>query len=241
MRYTGILLAIMIGMHLSAQNNFPYDTTSHQVTYRQSVRLMPKVNSADVYAAATAWFADSSKFTHYNAIAPLDTMKLKKPNKKKRATEEQYGNPRPLQMQDPAADKLQGLGVIRYYSSGGSIKLLYLKYDIGIEVTATAAILTVSNIRYYHFDAMSYKTAPIYNFSGGRPCDEVGTLESLISCQNFHEEFKKLALYCNKEIYGHIADLRTTLIRKKLVSDGRPPAVVTNKPAPKTKAMTKAR
>lgn len=232
------LMAIVAG--LQAQNTFPYDTVAHQVIYRQAIKLAPGAKTENVYAAATDWFADSARFTHYNAVAPLDTMQVKKPNKRKRATEEQYANTRPLQMQDPAADKMQGLGIIRYYSSGGSIKMLYLKYDISVEVTKATAVLTVSNIRYYHFDATSYKPAPIYNFSGGKPCEEVGTLESLISCQNFHDEFKKLAMYCNKEIYGHMADLRITLIKKKLVSDGRPPAVTTNKSAPKVKATAKA-
>ncbi|MBS1623866.1 MAG: hypothetical protein JST83_07595 [Bacteroidetes bacterium] len=241
MKYACLLLAILSPAgFLLAQNSFPYDTALHQVIYRQSIKLIPKVKMEDVYAAATAWFADSAHFTHYNAIAPLDTMQLKKPNKRKRAAEEQYANTRPLQMQDPAADKMQGLGVIRYYSSGGSIKLLYLKYDITVEVTSTAAILTVSNIRYYHFDAGSYKQAPIYNFSGGKPFEEVGTLESLIDCQHFNDEFKKLAVYCNKEIYGHIADLRTVLIKKRLAVDGRPPVVTTAKTTSKNKATTKA-
>lgn len=241
MRYSALLLAMIAGACcLHAQNTFPYDSATHQVVYRQSIKLLPGTKTADVYAAATVWFGDSARFTHYNVVAPLDTMKLKKPNKKKLAAEEQYGNPRPLQMQDPAADKMQGLGIIRYYSSGGSIRLLYLKYDIAVEVKPAAAVLTVSNIRYYHFDAGSYKPVSIYNFSGGKPCEDVGTIESLMACQHFDEEFKKLAIYCNREIYGHMADLRTTLVKKKLVGDGRPPVVTTAKPAPKPKAVTKA-
>lgn len=240
MRYSLLVALLACGVHLSAQNTFPYDSAAHHVVYRQSVKLAPGVKTSDVYAAITTWFADSSRFTHYNLVAPLDTMKLKKPNKKKIAVEEQYGNPRPLQMQDPAADKMQGMGVIRYYSSGGSLKLLYLKYDIGVEVKPAAAILTVSNIRYYHFDAGNYKQAPIYNFSGGKPCEDVGTIESLIDCQRFPEEMKKLAIYSNREIYGHVAGLRATLIKKKLAGDGRPPVVTTAKPTVKPKAMAKA-
>lgn len=241
MRYTALILAMIAdACCLHAQNNFPYDSATHQVVYRQSIRLLLGAKTSDVYAAATAWFGDSARFTHYNAIAPLDTMQLKKPNKKKIAAEEQYGNPRPLQMQDPAADKMQGMGVIRYYSSGGSIKMLYLKYDIGVEVKPAAVTLTVSNIRYYHFDAGTYKPVSIYNFSGGKPCEDVGTIESLIACQNFGEEFKKLANYCNREIYGHMADLRTTLIKKKLAGDGRPPVVTTAKPTAKPISVSKA-
>ncbi|MBS1619461.1 MAG: hypothetical protein JST76_13135, partial [Bacteroidetes bacterium] len=111
------LMALMAS--LQAQNTFPYDTVTHQVIYRQAIKLAAGAKTESVYAAATDWFADSARFTHYNAIAPLDTMQVKKPNKRKRAAEEQYANTRPLQMQDPAADKMQGLGIIRYYSSGG--------------------------------------------------------------------------------------------------------------------------
>ncbi len=240
MRYSLLVALVAYGVHLAAQNTFPYDSTAHQVIYRQSVKLAPGAKTGDVYAAINTWFGDSARFTHYNLVAPLDTMKLKKPNKKKIAVEEQYGNPRPLQMQDPAADKMQGMGIIRYYSSGGSLRLLYLKYDIGVEVKPAAAVVTISNMRYFHFDASSYKQAPIYNFSGGKPCEDVGTIESLMSCQHFAEEFKKLAIYCNREIYGHVADMRSALIKKKLAGDGRPPVVTTAKPGNKPKAMTKA-
>jgi hypothetical protein len=210
------------------------------VIYSQSFKLSPKVKSDDVYASALTWFSDPVKFTNKNADPPSDPEKDKK-NKRKIEAENQFENPRPLQIQDPAGGKVQAMGIIRYYSTANSIKLLYLKYDIEVKVDAAAATVTISNIRYYHYNASSYKQLPLYNFSGGKPCEEVGTLDYLIGCENFHEEFKTLAVYCNKLIYGHISDFKNILRQKKYLYEGGASAKAPVKAVTKTPAKTTAK
>lgn len=219
-----------------AQAKFPYDSVSHTVIYSRSFKLNPKVKTDDIYAAALKWFADSAQFTHRNADPPIDSVKAKK-NKRKKEAEEQFDNPRPLQMQDPEGRKASGMGIIRYYgNANNSIKLLYIKYDIAIKIEAGAAIISIVNIHYFHYHPTSYKQVALYNFSGGKPCEEVGTLESLIGCQNFREEFTNLALYCNKHIYAHMDDFKAMLKQKKYLYEASSSVAKTIvKPASKPK------
>lgn len=217
---TALIMTLLTTFSGYSQTKFPYDSVSHQVIYTESFRINPRVKTDDVYAAALTWFDYVSRFTHKNATAPLDTVTTRKPNKKKIEAEEQFANPRPLQMQDPAGGKIQGMGIIRYYSTANSIKLLYLKYDIGVKVEANSATVSVSNMHYFHYNPTSYKQVPLYNFSGGKPCEEVGAMESLIACENFHEEFKTLAAYCNKQIYGHISEFKSILRQKRYLYEG---------------------
>jgi hypothetical protein len=220
---TILIISLLVSVFAQAQTKFPYDSANHQIIYTQSFRLNPKVKSDDVYASALTWFSDPAKFTNQNADPPSDPEKDKK-NKRKIETEKQFENSRPLQIQDPAGSKVQAMG---------------LKYDIGVKVDAAAATVTISNIRYYHYNASSYKQVPLYNFSGGKPCEEVGTLDYLIDCENFHEEFKNLATYCNKQIYCHISDFKSILKQKKYLNEGSPaakaPAKTTTKAAPPKK------
>jgi hypothetical protein len=223
MKHTILLLLILSATaDVWAQAKFPYDSVRHTVIYTESFKLSSKVKTDEVYAAALKWFGDSAKFNHKNADPPIDTLKAKR-NKKKKEAEEQFNNPRPLQMQDPVGGRVQGMGIIRYFGSANStIKLLYVKYDIAVKVQAGLASIAIENIHYFHYHPTSYKQVALYNFSGGKPCEEVGTLESLIGCENFRDEFKNLALYCNKYIYGNMDDFKNMLKQKKYLLDQKP-------------------
>jgi len=236
MRHITILIFIQaIGACASAQAKFPFDSASHQVIYTRSFKLDAKVKKADVYAAALAWFGDPAGFTRKNADPPADTANAKK-NKRKAEAEAQFDNPRPLQMQDPISGKALGMGIIRYYGSmNNAIKLLYVKYDIMVEIKAGEATISVSNIHYFHYHPASYKQVPLYSFSGGRPCDEVGAIEALIGCQNFRDEFTNLTAYCNNVIYGQVDDFRKLLKQKKYLYD---PKAVSISPAKAKSAGT---
>jgi len=236
-----LITILTITCNAWAQAKFPYDSVSHTSVYTQSYRLNPKVKMEDVYASALDWLKDSVRFTHYNAEPPIDTIKAKK-NKRKAEAEAQFANPRPLQIQEPATNRALGMGIIRYYGSmNGSIKLLYIKYDIGIRIHDGQATITVSNIHYFHYHPASYKQVPLYNFSGGKPCDEVGTLETLIGCENFRDEFSNLALYCNKEIHAHMEHFLSMLKQKKYVYESKPGSPAAAKPAPKAEVKPAAK
>ena len=232
-----LLMMLHCTVDMWSQVKFPYDSASHTSVYTQSFRLNPKVKAEDVYEAALSWLSDSARFTHFNAEPPVDTIKAKK-NKRKAEAEAQFANPRPLQIQEPATNRALGMGIIRYYGSmTGPIKLLYIKYDIGVRIRDGQATITVSNIHYFHYHPVSYKQVPLYNFSGGRPCEEVGTLESLIQCESFRDEFANLATYCNKQIHGHIDHFLSMLKQKKYLYESKSATAAAAKPVPK--AQTK--
>jgi|GEM_PF-3308605 len=232
-----LIITLSATFTLTGQSSFPYDSVSHTVIYHQSYKLNAKAKIDDIYAAAHSWYDSAAKFTNVNAELPGDTALAKK-IKKRRAAEEQFANPRPLQMQEPVGHMLQGMGIIRYYSStNNSIKLLYIKYDITVRIIGDSASISASNIHYFHYQTASYKQVPIYNFTSGRPCEEVGTIETLISCGNFPDELASLAQYCNKVIYGQMGDFKNLLKQKKYLYD---PKAATTTPA-KAKAKTPAK
>lgn len=214
-----LLITISATAALHGQSTFPYDSVSHTLIYYQSHRLDTKVKTEDIYAASKAWFDDAARFTNKNADPPTDSVAASK-IKRKRAAELQFANPRPLQMQEPIGHMLQGMGIIRYFGSmNNAIKLLYIKYDITVRIKADSASISVSNIHYFHYLPSSYRQVPVYSFAGGRPCEEVGTMETLISCGNFRDEFTSLAQYCNKVIYGQMSDFKNLLKQKKYLYD----------------------
>jgi hypothetical protein len=230
-----LIITISVTASLFGQSSFPYDSVSHTLIYHQSFKLNPKVKTEDIYASSLAWFGEAARFTNKNADPPTDTAAISK-NKRRRAAEEQFANPRPLQMQEPVGHMAQGMGIIRYYGSmNNAIKLLYLKYDITVRINADSASISVSNMHYFHYLPSSYKQVPVYSFAGGRPCEEVGAIESLITCGNFREEFTSLAQYCNKVIYGQMGDYKNLLKQKKYLYE---PKALAAAPA-KAKAPSK--
>ena len=234
-----LIITLSAAASLCGQSSFPYDSVHHTLVYHQSYRLNTKVKTEDIYAASLAWFSDAARFTNKNAEPPTDSIAASK-NKKKRAAEEQFANPRPLQMQEPVGHMAQGMGVIRYYGSmHNAIKLLYIKYDITVRITADSASISVSNMHYFHYVPSSYKQVPLYSYSGGKPCEEVGTMESLITCGNFREEFTRLAQYCNKVIYSQMGDYKNLLKQKKYLYEPKAASAAPAKAKTPSKGTTR--
>jgi hypothetical protein len=237
MKYIAGLIAILFfALVVSGQSRFPLDSVSHEVVFSQKIKLNSKIKTEDVYASALKWFGNPATFTKKNADPPIDTLKAKK-NKRKAEAESQFDNPRPLQMQDPAGSKLVGMGISRYYGGmGTSIKLLYLKYDIYVEIKEGIATISALNIHYFHYNSQTYAQTGLYNFSGGKPCEEVGKIEALIGCENFHDEFKALGIYFNKETTVLFADFKNLMAQKKFLYDPK-----TASAAPKTTGKSTAK
>jgi hypothetical protein len=210
-----LIIALSIAFAATGQCKFPCDPDSRKVNYTQSYKLNPKAKTDDVYSLAQTWFNVPAKFTQKNADPPADSLKTKK-NKNQLEVDRQFDNSRPLQLLNPEVNKMVGLGLLKYYGgTGTSIKLLYLKYDIYVEIKAGQAMVSVSNIRYFHFAPKNYTATGLYSFAGGKPCDNEGTIESLIDCENFHDEFNGLVVYFNKEVNNLFADFKTLLKQKK--------------------------
>jgi hypothetical protein len=232
-----LFLTFHYTISVSAQTKFPYDSVSRQVVYKQSFKVKPKLKTEEVYATVQKWFSDSAKFTKMNIAPPVDNASGKK-MKAKAETENLYANPRPLQALDPAGGKMNGMGIIQYYGgSTNAIRLLFIKYDIYMETKGGMVAMSVGNIHYFHYNPSTYKSSVIYSFAG-KPCDEVGTIESLIGCETFHTEFSNLALFYNKEVNRLFTDFKNLLKEKKILYDGK----VANTPASaKNKTKTPAK
>ena len=218
-----------------AQTKFPYDSLSHQVFYKQTFKLGTKVKTDDVFAVAQTWFNDPTRFTQKNTEPPADSIKLKK-NKNKAAVDKEFNNSKPLQMLDPAAHKLNAMGLVEYY--GGfttSIKLLYIKYDINLEIKSGICTLSISNLGFFICKKLCTNRL-VHNFSGGKPCDGTGRIEGLMECEKFHDEFKGLAVYFNKEMAGLFADFKTVLKKKMFLYDAK---AASASPGAKTTARKK--
>lgn len=184
------------------------------LAYQQSIKLGAKVKPEDVYTAAESWFnANPSLFTSSNALAPSDVKQ-----KNKEAVDKEFNNSHALQMLDPSIYKLQALGLIKYF--GGtttSIRMLYIKYDIAIAIKAGSATFSISNVRYFHFDAKNYNPTGIFSFDGGKPCEHSGNLDALYNCQTNAEEFKQLSDYFNKTVKAQAEAFNKGLKDKKML------------------------
>lgn len=204
---------------VSGQSHFQLDSASKSVVNKRAFKLSSKANTDDVYTLAQQWFNQTGKFSQKNADPPIDTVKAKK-NKNKIEVDKEFANTTPLQMLNPAAGKVVGSGVLKYYGGiGNSIKLLYIKYDIYVEIKTGLAIVSATNLRYYHFSPRNYTTTGLYSLQGGRPCDAEGTINDLVNCENFHDEFKNLATCYNKEVNNLFTDFKSLLSQKKVLYD----------------------
>ena len=202
---------------LHAQSNFTLDEVSQKVVCKRVFLINATRPIDSLYILAQRWMSNSTKFFQKNADPPIDVHNEKK-MKQKHDIDVLFENPRPLQILDPERRGIVGMGMLQYYgNSMNSIKLLYLRYDIYITVKVDSIIMTVSNIHYYHFTPKNYTQIWLYNFSGGKPCEEKGIIETLMKCEDFHSEFKSLASYFNKEIFGLFIDFNNLLLKKKLL------------------------
>lgn len=185
-----------------------------QLSYKQTIKLGAKVKPEDVYSLAETWVnANSGLFTAVNTPAPTDVKQ-----KSKDAVEKQFDNSHAMQMLDPSVLRIQALGLIKYF--GGtttSLRMLYIKYDIAIQAKAGEATFSISNVRYFHFDAKSYADAGIFSFDGGVPCEHSGNLSDLYTCQKSTEEFNQLTAYFNKTVKAQADAFAKELKDKKML------------------------
>lgn len=193
--------------------------------YQQTIKLST-TKTTDVYAAVEKWFNNNTGiFTVKNAEPTVEAKE-----KNKNDVDAAYGNSRPLQSLDPSANRLIGQGLIKYF--GGtrtSIRLMYVKYDIVVEVKAGQLSFKATNLRYYHFDPKSYTDANVFSFTGGKPCDNTGTMDYLVGCQSNPDEFKALGVFFQQTAGKQFKALKTELANKKYVSAPAPKKSTTGK------------
>jgi|ERR1043165_232130 hypothetical protein len=192
--------------------------------FNQTVKLNSKIESSDVFSAVEHWFnANPALFTSKNAEPAFEAKA-----KNKADVEDAYANRTPLRSLDPASNKLIGQGLIKYYGGkGASIQLMYLKYDITVEIKTGEAAFRISNLRYYHFDAKNYTDAGIFAYGGGKPCEHTGTMEYLVDCQTSPTEFQALADFFQQTVKAQGKAFGEELKAKKML------------PAPATKPVVK--
>lgn len=186
--------------------------------YQQTIKLST-TKTADVYAAAEKWFTNNTGIFTIKNTEP--TVEAKEKNKND--VDAAYGNSRPLQSLDPNANRLIGQGLIKYF--GGtrtSIRLMYVKYDIVVEIKAGQLSFKATNLRYYHFDPKSYTDANVFSFTGGKPCDNTGTMDYLVGCQTNPDEFKALGVFFQQTAGKQFKALKAELTNKKYVSAPAP-------------------
>lgn len=206
--------------------------------YKKTIKLVAKAKPEEVYSIAEKWFnTNPGIFTSKNASAPEPAKA-----KNKSAVEEAYDNHHPLQSLDPAAYRVIGQGLLKYYGgTTGSFKLLYVKYDIIIQATAGQVSYRVNNVRYFHFDPKNYTEAGIYAFKGGQPCDYTGTIEYLKGCSVKADEMNALATYFKDVVIKQQAAFTKELKDKKLLQAGTSSTAgkASSKSAGKTQAAQK--
>lgn len=186
--------------------------------YQQTIKLNTS-KTTDVYTAVEKWFNNNAGiFTVKNAEPTVEAKE-----KNKNDVDAAYGNSRPLQSLDPNANRLIGQGLIKYF--GGtrtSIRLMYIKYDIVVEIKAGQLSFKATNLRYYHFDPKNYTDANVFSFTGGKPCDNTGTMDYLIGCQSNPDEFMALGAFFQQTAGKQFKALKTELTNKKYVSAPAP-------------------
>lgn len=208
---TALFFLLILYVSATAQQK---TTASPLSGYQQTIKLNSTAKIADVFSTAENWiYTHPTLFTAKNAEPTVEAKQ-----KNKQEVDEAYGNSRPLQSIDPAANRLTGQGLIKYF--GGTrtcIRMLYLKYDITIEVRQGLATFKLSNLRYYHFDPKTYKEANVFSFNGGIPCDNTGTIEYLRGCNVAPEEMTALGNFFKQTADGLYAAFKKDLGNKKML------------------------
>ncbi|HLP49395.1 MAG TPA: hypothetical protein VK154_00780 [Chitinophagales bacterium] len=225
--------ALLLFLILSVTSTAQQKTAASPLSgYQQTIKLNSTAKIADVFSTAENWiYTHPTLFTTKNAEPTVEAKQ-----KNKQEVDDAYGNSRPLQSIDPVANRLTGLGLIKYF--GGTrtcIRMLYLKYDITIEVKQGLATFKLSNLRYFHFDPKTYKEANVFSFNGGTPCDNTGTIEYLKSCQVAPEEMNALGNFFRQTADGLYNAFKKELGNKKMLPAPTAKPATAKKPAAKTK------
>ncbi len=186
---------------------------SGEVVCRQSFKLQSNFTDEDAYAVVQDWFnTGAEKFTCQNEADPNCG------GKNKTYVEEQFNNTRPLQSLDPASGRMSGKGLIKYFgNSSSSIGALYMEYYIVAEVRDHQLTVTVSKMKYHHFNQRTFASKPIYGWQGGKPLDAADKLETLLSSSDGNRDLMDVTAFVNKNVSMLFNNLQSFLQSKALV------------------------
>jgi hypothetical protein len=208
---SGIICLLSVNSY--AGNKLPVNARGEAV-YKHSFKLQANVKAEDAYNLAQDWFKSGPEvFTCENIADPIDGS-----GKNKAFVEDAFKNPQPLQSLDPAAGRMAGKGVIKYYGSVNStLGVLYMEYYVVLEVNGNELTATVSKMKYHHYNPRTYAEKPIYGWSGGEPFDAADKLENLVNNATENRDVQKVGAFVNKKVAELLSNLQSYLQSAKLL------------------------
>lgn len=192
-----LLILVLVPVMGFAQNvTLQKDTATGKVVFRHVMEFDSVYTSDALYGIVKEWLSsDISKFnisnSEKNANATNVLLGVKTGNSA--PVEALYKNDQPLRMQDEAAKKMIGRGVIKYMGSNlGCLRKTYWEFDIKISIKNGKIKSEITNFTYTHYNQVSMQQVQIYGWSDKGPCGSKGELEMLMQCHECPNDLSKL-------------------------------------------------
>ena len=216
-----LLLAVISILKIEAQNSIilPYDSISKKTIYSKIIVLDSSYNSTIIYNTLKEWFStDISKFyrtsSEKGSAANDGFWGTKKANMA--TVDLSFKNDQPLKLDDPANKKLIGRIVCKYFgSSYGCVRLIYLTFDIKVQVKDGKYKYEMTNFAYTHYNPYQANKIGFNVMNDKGPCKSTGPIEELLQCDNCKDGLEKFYRYIDNEVKSLISDMQDYIKKNK--------------------------
>lgn len=201
------LMIFCFGKSFGAMNVAKNSLTG-EVMYHQHFKVNGGISDAQALQLVQKWFTDSS--SRFNRGTKEDgTMSW---NKAYKATlDEAFKNTSPLQSVDASSNWVAGRGLTKYYGGEfSSIGQMYIEYYVIVETHNHEVFVTISHIKYHHFNAFNYAAQEIPN-NGGRAFASVNGFEALSSAIGTNRDINNLNEFLTNDLSKLVDDLMAGL------------------------------
>lgn len=197
----------------------PFDSATGKIVYTNIVKVDSTINSRDIYNAFKEWISsDISTFYIISSEKSSNTTDAifgaRKSNMS--TVDLQFKNANPLKMSDPETNKLIGQAVIKYFGSSlGCVRLIYLTFDIKIQIKDGKYKYDITNFDYTHYNPYNGYKITFNTLSDKGNCKSSGDIEDLIHCDNCSDGLSGFYSFIDKSVNMIISTMNEYILNYK--------------------------
>lgn len=214
-KHLKLLFAVSLTYYSAkAQVDFPRDTNG-EVSFSEVITTKNKLSEDEIYENFKEWFSvKSTNFNRSNSEKNAQGTEVWLATTKRnfQSIDALFKNDQPLKLSDKESKKLIGK-VVNKYTGGtmGCIRVLYLEYDLIVEIKDGRYRYSVTNFTYTHYNQASAKQTQIYGWKDEGECKSKGTLTELLLCDRCEKEFNKFYEYIHADVKELITDMAVSV------------------------------
>ena len=197
MKKTFTIIILLSTTLLGFGQNLKLDSESNVFLYSTVISFDGKTE-AQLFNSITEW--SSSNISNFNRknLEKTDTFV----DRKDLATlDAAYRIDTPLKLSDKEGGKIIDAVIVKYNGSQlGTIRTLYINYDIKIIVKDGKIKFEALNFVYNHFNNASGKPMQIWGWKDEGDCASKGTFEALAKCEKADKAFEKIIVWFDEDI-----------------------------------------